>query len=390
MLKRICCLGMCLILFFSMLVSCENSKDFVGKWYDKNGRCLDIRKDNTYKLDGEYGTGTWKILDGGEIEFIDFYGDSNTSELKKHKEYGLYISYNNRLFCKDGYPENISNNSVSNKNNSDDKDYVEEIEDEFDGAKSEKIKIDPFYNIQFTVSGVSPYCTVAINNSKCSEEAQQYVTYTLDKSQYSNGDKILVKASLNSYGKNKYTLSSDTYNGFIVDNQPEFITSLQNVNLTSLKSELNDYISAGKAKVVANNSDLFSLNYIDVDSPGYTVKFLSVKNVILKENYLSCLKSAKKSEFKIGRICYNRISFVYQVEYFWEGKYDASINGVGTAWFTISAENIVRYPDGRIEWGSTSIGKGDFTCEDSIQGLNACVSSTIMVNSDKYNITKTN
>ena len=237
------------------------------------------------------------------------------------------------------------------------------------------------------MGGVSPYCTVAIDNSNCSNETQQSVTYTLDKSQYANGDTIIVKARLNTYGNSKYTLSSDTYNKFTVKNQPEFITSLQNINLTILKSELNDYISAGKAKVLTNDQFLFSLYWKDTDNTGY---FSSVKSTTLKATYFSSLKAMKQSDFKLGRTCYNRVSFVYEMEYTWKNYLNNYSVESGKAWFTISAENIIRYPEGRIEWGTASIGKGDFTCDESAQGLNACINSTIMVNSDKYNISKIN
>lgn len=54
------------------------------------------------------------------------------------------------------------------------------------------IQIDPFKGIAYEVGGISPYCTIAINTQKCSEEAQNHVTYTLDKEQYCNGDTAVI------------------------------------------------------------------------------------------------------------------------------------------------------------------------------------------------------
>lgn len=87
------------------LAACGGSaNDIVGKWYNQRGKCLDIRKDGTWKLEDSYGTGTWKKLDGGIFEFTDFYGDTQESAINEDAQ-GKYIDFGYYGdFYKDGYP----------------------------------------------------------------------------------------------------------------------------------------------------------------------------------------------------------------------------------------------------------------------------------------------
>ena len=76
------------------------------------------------------------------------------------------------------------------------------------------------------------------------------------------------------------------------------------------------------------------------------------------------------------------------MDYSWIHHNKQGKTGTGTAWFNISACNLVKYPDGSIKWGNKSIGEGDFNCEHSTQGLDACVTATVIVDSVNYNISK--
>ena len=81
------------ILMLCTLSACTSSgKSPVGKWYNEKGKCLDVRKDNTWKLEGNYGTGTWKKIDNETFEFIDFYGDTQESGINED-DLGQYIDF---------------------------------------------------------------------------------------------------------------------------------------------------------------------------------------------------------------------------------------------------------------------------------------------------------
>lgn len=82
-----------LILVMCTLAACTKNlqNTIVGKWYDPNGKCLDIRSDGTYKLEDDYGTGTWKYLDDGKtIELTDYLGSTIETNLQVDEK-GSYI-----------------------------------------------------------------------------------------------------------------------------------------------------------------------------------------------------------------------------------------------------------------------------------------------------------
>lgn len=84
-----------LTLMLCALSACgtNSEKNIIGKWYNNDGKCLDIRSDGSYKLEDSYGTGTWKYLDDNEtIEFTDVYGDTNET-IVETDDTGDYIKF---------------------------------------------------------------------------------------------------------------------------------------------------------------------------------------------------------------------------------------------------------------------------------------------------------
>ena len=95
--KQILVTTLVMIFVLCTLTACSTTseKKIVGKWYNSSGDCLDIRSDGTYKLENDYGTGSWKILDDGKtIEFKDFYGSVTETKVDKDKN-GNYIGLGN-------------------------------------------------------------------------------------------------------------------------------------------------------------------------------------------------------------------------------------------------------------------------------------------------------
>ena len=72
-----------------------NQNYLIGKWYNKDDVCLDIRENGKYKLDGDYGLGSWIILDDkSTVEFSDFYGEIIDSSVGEDNT-GFYIYLKN-------------------------------------------------------------------------------------------------------------------------------------------------------------------------------------------------------------------------------------------------------------------------------------------------------
>ena len=80
--KRALAVLLIVLLMASMLSACGvGSQQVVGKWYSSQNKCLDVRKNGSWQLDGWYGSGRWEYMGDGIIEFTDFYGEIYKAEL---------------------------------------------------------------------------------------------------------------------------------------------------------------------------------------------------------------------------------------------------------------------------------------------------------------------
>lgn len=391
MKKKIKVFSICLalVMLVTSLTACNSDKvkkdDIVGQWYAEDGEMkIDVRVDGSYD-DGGYGTGTWKYLDDGEtIEFMDFYGSTKTTTIVKD-EYG-YSIYNGRYY-RDEYPSekltgNINNlNNTGSSNNSSNEQTM----------GTQKITIDAFAGISYEVTGISPYCQISINNSGCSVDAQQRVTYTLDKEYYANGELATITAIISNNkakdGNNEYVLSS-AQSTFAVTGQAEYVSPEQNFNVEFIKRQVGDKVvslissSIGTNKI-CNVSDQIILDYETrlPDANFYSRNGITKVEPTHQATYFLCLKEQMKASMN-EYLPYNRCSFVYCFNVY------GDVNNVvcqGKLYVTITAENIVASPDGSISWNNE---KCDFKIDTNVDGFDNCVANTIMSYSDNYNISK--
>lgn len=358
-----------IILIFVILVTCfsgckaSNKKSIVGQWYNEKGKCLDIRSDGTWKLEDSYGTGTYKLLDDKEtFEFTDFYGDTQESKINKD-DLGQYIDFGYYGdFYKDAYPS---------------KEEIEKVK-----AKN-AISLNPFEGIKYEVSGISPYCKIAINNQECNNEVRNYVTYELDKEYYANGETALVTAKLSpDTGKHSYVLSSNSaqYN---VSGRDEYITQIEENDLNILKNEINDKINALISASIGSNQlcNVSDMNILDYETRLSDANFY-MRNGITKvtPEYSTAYFSTLKKE-NSNRI-YNCCSFIYCL------NVEGDVNGTickGKLFINLSAVNLVKNKNGLLTWNDE---KCDFSIAASYNGIDNLVSNTVMDKSDAYNISQ--
>ncbi len=240
-----------------------------------------------------------------------------------------------------------------------------------DPTQAEKTVLNPFDGISFETSGISPKCTVTINNANCSVDVQKKVTYTLDKEFYANGETAVITAALTGYNDNQlYSLSSETTQ-WKVENQPEYITSADDIDLSQIKPELEDFVKATIAKETHSDIrwEILGASVTSVDE---------VKNLKAGDIYFQSIKLQKEVE---SGSFYNYLTFCYS------GKY-VTAKDEGNIYTCISAVNLIKYPDGTIKWGSESTDGFDFKAEGSTKGMEDCIDKAVIIHSDNYNITK--
>lgn len=377
--KKIKVFSLCLalVMLVTSLSACNSDKvkkdDIVGQWYAEDGEMgIDVRADGSYDDDG-YGTGTWKYLDDGEtIEFMDFYGSTKTTIIVKD-EYG-YSIYNGRYY-RDEYP---SEKLTGNNNNSNNTGSSNNLSNE-QTTGTQKITIDAFAGISYEVTGISPYCEISINNSGCSIDAQERVAYTLDKEYYANGETAIITATITSYnakdGNKEYVLENEQ-STYVISNQPEYVKTVDNNIISNIQGELDDYVTTSVANAIKSGQNGYMVSNLLGCNVSSEMK--SVNSIKQGDIYLSVLKLNKDADSGYK----NMISFTYQATY--TGKYKS-----GNVYCSISAVNVVKYPDGTIKWGTKNTDDLDFVAEGTeTGGMENCITTLIMCNSSNYNISK--
>lgn len=234
-------------------------------------------------------------------------------------------------------------------------------------------KVDPFTGIQCVVTGISPYCEISLNNQNCDANAQRYVTYSLDKETYANGDTAVIRAELSWRANDQYLLTATEYT-FKVQGQAEYITSVDGLDLSFLKGELQDYMDSQCSAAIGEH-DAFGEDWI--------CKEIVKVNVSLQETYLSALKTIRIDSMSED-VPFNKLSFIYRIIITANDGSDILL------YMNASATNIVCYPDGRIGWGTASAETYDFTRETVFNDYNQCVASTITAHKVDYNISVIN
>ena len=235
-------------------------------------------------------------------------------------------------------------------------------------------KIDPFKGLDITITGISPFCQVSINTLGCDYEVQEKVKFLADKEYYANGEKATITASLN-YGNSGYVLVSETKQ-FDIANMPEYVTSVEGLNLDSLKKERDDFVTAECAKAVSK--DLVIAGFFGRGCKEFT-KTITSKELV--DTYSVFVKANKLPTFSLSKTTpYNKICFLYHFKCITieDKKVDYYVN--------VCAENIVKYPDGTIKWGSESSDALDFQADVSSASIEDITVSTITNLSADYNI----
>ena len=238
---------------------------------------------------------------------------------------------------------------------------------------SSGIVLDPFKGLDITVTGISPFCQVSINTSECDPEVQEKVKFSADKDRYANGEKATLTASL-SPANGGYTLASETKQ-FDISNMPEYITSVEGLNLDSLKKERDDFVTAQCAKAVDNT-------YLMDAYGGFIIAEVTEKTLV--DTYMVSLKANKRSLFpdSVHDKVYNKICFIYRFSCKSKSEYGTTAN----IYTCVCAENVVKYPDGTLKWGTSSADALDFSIASSVNSTNEVIASNITSWSDSYDI----
>lgn len=254
---------------------------------------------------------------------------------------------------------------------------------ESETERSNTVSIDPFEGLSVSFDGVSPFCTVSINNSKCSENAQQNVVYSLSpdmittEGYFGINDDVTVYASIrnNVNDDTNYTLSEEQKT-YTVKNVPHYLTEIdENTDLTQFKSELNDYLASITAFKVGEYPDGWFDGWW---KPG----FKASKDFEQESSYFSVLKKSSYDKYPNETDYVNKINITFSMSMMsdkdesWQKRY-----------FTIYAKNVIQYPDGTIGWGKDDPKDLNFEHNIDWNNMESLINSNITSTKDNYNVT---
>ena len=230
-------------------------------------------------------------------------------------------------------------------------------------------QIDPFEGLTVTFEGISPFCTVIINNANCSDLAQEMVEYSVSpdtvttEGQFALGESVTIYASLRSSSgytsetQPTYALTQ-TEKAWKVENVPEYLTSIpEELDLSDFLQEEQDYLTSITAWT--QNDGPF-----EVGENGL-FKFKSFSDLNLESAYFSSMKKSAYSKYQNDLEYFNCIVLNYSIRITAARKNKESTE---VRHIAVLAKNIVRYPDGSLGWGIDDPAALDFEYDWGLNG----------------------
>lgn len=250
-------------------------------------------------------------------------------------------------------------------------------------------QIDPFEGLTVTFEGISPFCTVIINNANCSDLAQEMVEYSVSpdtvttEGQFALGESVTIYASLRSSSgytsetQPTYALTQ-TEKAWKVENVPEYLTSIpEELDLSDFLQEGQDYLTSITAWT--QNDRPF-----EVGENGL-FKFKSFSDLNLESAYFSSMKKSAYSKYQNNLEYFNCIVLNYSIRITAARKNKESTE---VRHIAVLAKNIVRYPDGSLGWGIDDPAALDFEYDWNATGQKDLIAKHITAARADYNVTE--
>ena len=250
-------------------------------------------------------------------------------------------------------------------------------------------QIDPFEGLTVTFEGISPFCTVIINNANCSDLAQEMVEYSVSpdtvttEGQFALGESVTIYASLRSSSgytsetQPTYALTQ-TEKAWKVENVPEYLTSIpEELDLSDFLQEEQDYLTSITAWT--QNDRPF-----EVGENGL-FKFKSFSDLNLESAYFSSMKKSAYSKYQNDLEYFNCIVLNYSIRITAARKNKESTE---VRHIAVLAKNIVRYPDGSLGWGIDDPAALDFEYDWNATGQKDLIAKHITAARADYNVTE--
>lgn len=266
----------------------------------------------------------------------------------------------------------VSNSDNTNNDNNGSSNGDNEVKD--DKVDAKKTELDAFEGLKLTFSGVSPRCTVMIDNSACEQNARSSVVYETDKQFYADKESVIVTAKLTEKAKSSYKLKSDS-KSYTVSNVSAYYTASTVAVTDLIKSEIRDVVTAEIAQMGKTNK-LFGIG-------GYSNDwhYSKVDSVISIEAYLLTVKDTKIAEYGTNSApFYNSLRIVADAVVHTGGN-DGDRSGHFYICFILN--DVIVAPDGSIKWKNSKDYEVTYKAKAND---NTVAAENVLVHSVYYNI----
>lgn len=272
--------------------------------------------------------------------------------------------------------EDLINKVDKNDKNSSKKEKVTEATETTTEKNDNIVEIDPFKNLKVTFLGASPFLRVNIDSSQCDELQQYYVRYDYEDKNYKNGDKVKIEAMLQksySYMENgtvEYELKT-TGKEYEVKSTAEWITSLDDIDMTEINKEVEDKLASSTTETVGDWS--FGGAYL-------SDKITSIGQGRIRAKYFITLKPNQYEEFNSlsNYSTFNCYICIYD--------YDIGLRfydkNTSTVTCCVALSNIKKESDGTLKY-DTELG---FTAE--VDNYDKVINDQVISKRDNYNVTE--
>jgi hypothetical protein len=266
----------------------------------------------------------------------------------------------------------VSNSDNTNNDNNGSSNGDNEVKD--DKVDAKKTELDAFEGLKLTFSGVSPRCTVMIDNSACEQNARSSVVYETDKQFYADKESVIVTAKLTEKAKSSYKLKSDS-KSYTVSNVSAYYTASTVAVTDLIKSEIRDVVTAEIAQMGKTNK-LFGIG-------GYSKDwhYSKVDSVISIEAYLLTVKDTKIAEYGTNSApFYNSLRIVADAVVHTGGN---DGNRSGHFYICFILNDVIVAPDGSIKWKNSKDYEITYKAKAND---NTVAAENVLVHSVYYNI----
>ncbi|MBR1737512.1 MAG: hypothetical protein IJ736_10945 [Firmicutes bacterium] len=291
-----------------------------------------------------------RIKTSGADGFGKIHADMNYSMLESELEnngadIGALINLESSIKVSASPSENLKNGDIVliklsyNKNIA--SDYgIKFDKTEFEVTVSDLAQaepIDPFENLKVTFSGVSPYGKVDIDTSGCDKFSKSNIRFISDSEKVKNGDTIKIIAEYNeSAAENSMVYITQTEKEYTVSGLSEYISSLDDINMTDIENSISDKILAEVSKSRSDGA-IFGLGYIAGEMFEVKSKY-NFENLKSAERYLCTKKPESYS---------SDANILYTI-------YEISINETNgnsqKKYINVSVKNILKQTDGSLTY----------------------------------------